>query len=133
MFRESSVLQTTSYSPLVHTMLPKRQRLSRREFAYLLRRGKRIHGERCSLVYIRSRTSETDTADPATKYGVVVSKKTARKAVMRHLLRRRLYAIFRQHPTPKAAYLACITRPQAASLPYAELEKEVRVLLAKIS
>ena len=65
-------------------MVKKKQKLSRNDFSSLLKQGKRVHGSLFSLTYSKAQN---------VKVGVVVSKKVARKAVERNLLRRRVYAV----------------------------------------
>lgn len=100
-------------------MLPKRERLSRKEFTELLACGRRIRGSTVSLLYRPA---------PRRKCGVVVSKKTARQAPARRLLRRRVYHILRD-VCPPSFELVVFTTPQAASLPYTALHQEIKELL----
>ena len=67
-------------------MVPRKQRLSQREFSHVWGKGKTTPSP--FFVVRRVRTDNTKV----NKYAVVVSKKTAPKAVMRNLLRRRVYA-----------------------------------------
>lgn len=100
--------------------MPKRSRLSRREFTHLLKRGARVHRE--SLTIIHLKTDEF-------KAGVVVSKKTARKAVTRNLLRRRVYAILRElQPGIGPRHIAVLLRPAATRLSYADLRDQLQAL-----
>lgn len=103
--------------------MPKRNRLSRREFAHLLKRGVRLHGEFVTVIHLK-----TDEF----KAGVVVSKKTARKAVTRNVLRRRVYAILRElQPGIGPRHIAVLLRPAAARLPYADVRDQLQALLTK--
>ena len=69
-------------------MLKKSQRLKRNEFETLLKKGKRIHNKYFTLVYI---------GGAETKCGVIVSKKTVKKATERNLVRRRVYSILNKN------------------------------------
>lgn len=104
-------------------MLAKKQRLSRREFDHLLKKGRRIHGTHLSLLYYPTQSS---------KYAVVVSKKTAKRANARNLLRRRVYAILQPHTTTCVGYLAVFTKPSCTTLSYQQLKDELTTLLARI-
>lgn len=102
-------------------MLPRRLRLSREDFeAHGLRRVASPH---FSLSY-----------GPASKTGgvaVVVSKKVAKLAVMRHLLKRRILSVLRPYADP-AQVLIVHTRPGATTLPFPELESELISLVRSI-
>lgn len=106
-------------------MLPKRQRLSRSEFAHLLRVGRRIHTSSCTLIYTPASTL---------KAGVVVSKKTARKATQRNLMRRRVYTILREHvPTLPPLHIAVLLKVSAATLLPAHLKEELVEALKRVT
>ncbi len=99
-------------------MLPKSKRLTRRDIESLGGRGgRKVHTEHFSLI-----------AQPHAreKWGVVVSKKVARKAVARNLLRRRLYALAREvgSPYPAPHSLLIITKKGAAEGSFQELRTE---------
>lgn len=105
-------------------MLPKRQRLSRREFEVLLKKGRRIHGDHASLVILPA---------AETKCGVVVSKKTARRATARNLMRRRVFSILRDTlPSIAPKHIAVLTRPSAVTLDFDALHDDLRALLVKV-
>jgi len=67
-------------------MLKKLDRISRTEFATYFKTGKRHHFPHLTIIH-----------QPADRFSasVVVSKKVAKKAVKRNVLRRRLYEILR--------------------------------------
>ena len=67
-------------------MLPKNQRLGRAAFAQVFAAGSRIHDPHATVVY---------RLDASFKAAVVVSKKVAKKAHERNLVRRRFYTIIR--------------------------------------
>lgn len=105
-------------------MVPKRQRLSRADFERVLTRGKRLHGTNLTLIVL---------AAPQHKCGVVVGKKTARKANARNLLRRRVYSVCAQHlPTLPLLHIAVLTRPSVSALSYSALKEELGALFAKL-
>lgn len=105
-------------------MLKKKQRLSRSEFASLLQKGKRIHTPHFSFVYIFAEK---------TKCGLVVSKKTAKKATERNLLRRRIYSVFGENfPFLQNVHCALLTRPSISTLSYLELKNNIKKTLTSI-
>ncbi len=104
-------------------MLPKKQRLTRREFDALLRSGRRVSGTTLTVVY---------RPGAALKCGVVVGKKTARKAVARHLLRRRIFSILRGEQPLAPLHLAVLTRSAASTLSFEALTVELRTLLGRV-
>ncbi len=94
-------------------MLKKNQRLSKSEFANLLKKGRRIHSDHLTLVYVPSES---------TKCGVVVSKKVANRAHARNLLRRRVYDIFGKNLTILGnKHIALLTKSSITKLSYTEL------------
>jgi ribonuclease P protein component len=105
-------------------MLKKKNRLSRREFDHLLKSGRRVHGVHLSIMVAPSTTP--------LKCGVVVSKKTAKRATARNLLRRRVYAILGDYVGNHSGYLAVFTKPSCTTFSYQELTDELTTLLARI-
>lgn len=106
-------------------MLKKSQRLSRSEFELLLKRGRRVQGAHLTLVV---RTA------PAPSCGVVVSKKTAKRAHARNLLRRRIFSILKdEFGALSGCHVAVIARPNAPLLSFGDLREELVALLRGIS
>lgn len=104
-------------------MLKKKQRLSRSEFANLLKKGRRVHDTHFSLIF---------TPSTETKCGLVVSKKVAKQAVARNLIRRRVYAIFGENLTVLAnKHVALLTKPSIKTLSYEELSKQIEDTIRK--
>lgn len=102
-------------------MLPKSLRLSRQEFPDT--RGlKRVTSRHFSISY-----------GDATKGGVavVISKKVARLAVSRHLLKRRVLAVLRPYVTEHRV-LVVHTRAGAGIIPFPELKDELLSLIQSI-
>lgn len=62
---------------------------------------------------------------------MIVSKKVARLAVSRHLLRRRIMSVLRPYMHEKLV-LVVHTRPGVASLSFSELQNELDSLLRSI-
>jgi ribonuclease P protein component len=104
-------------------MLPKRQRLSRREFECLLRRGTRLHSEHVSVIYL--------PAD-AFKAGVVVSKKVARLATKRSHLRRQLYVALTVAQT-RNVHIVALAKKGAGTLAFTDVLDEVHRLITTIT
>lgn len=105
-------------------MISRKMRLSRAHFAPS-GPEKRASSTHFSLSF---RPVETGTGGCA----VVVSKKVAKLAVSRHLLKRRIYTALRTECSPDNA-LIVYTRSGAASLPYAELQEELSDLLTRVN
>lgn len=72
-------------------MLSKHHRIQRKDFDTYFRRGKVFRSPSVSLRIGKLGTHEK------TQVAVVVSKKTAKKAVERHRIKRRLYSIIQKH------------------------------------
>ncbi len=108
-------------------MLPKLHRLSKQDFAILLKTGRRVHGAHISYVYCPAPEGKPFAC------GVVVSKKVAKSAVARNLLTRRIYNILGAHAVQCAGkYSAIMTRSGTAELSFEELEKETVDVLKRI-
>jgi ribonuclease P protein component len=103
-------------------MLPKRERLSRREFEYLRTVGRRTHGAHLTLL-------THPTTQARGKCAVVVSKKTARKATARNLLRRRVYAQLANRPT--AHSVVVFLKSSAAQVTPVELYRDLQETLER--
>jgi len=68
-------------------MLPKKNRIKRIEFPSQKTRGFGVHGKYITLYFYNTKNNDSNS-----RFSVVVSKKTAKKAVDRNLLKRRAYA-----------------------------------------
>ncbi|MBU0749892.1 ribonuclease P protein component [Patescibacteria group bacterium] len=106
-------------------MLPRHSRLSREGFDALMRARK------TSSSHFAIAHQENSLYSGC---GVVVSKKVARLAVSRHLIKRRIYSILKPFCTETRA-LAVFVRPGAKDLSFSEIEEELTALLkeARIS
>jgi ribonuclease P protein component len=105
-------------------MLPASQRLSRVEFSTVFKNGRRFHSEHFTLVY--------DPTFP-TKASVVVSKKVAKLAVTRNLLRRLAYATVRSFFIPATSGgLIVLYKVGTLKVSRHSLTAELTTLLAKI-
>jgi len=97
------------------------------DFARLRRQGQRISTK--SFVIYRS---EAVAGDAASLVGITVSKAIG-KAVVRNKLRRRLAAVINEALPPRCAMrLLVVARPNAGSLPFAELQAEVTSALERV-
>ncbi len=106
-------------------MLSKRRRLTRHLFPTDHRQGYVFHAPHLSLRVTRG------TATTA-RMSVVVSKKTAKRAVDRHLIKRRVYesiATFEKESTLASGSYVFFAKKDAHSVPFKELNKEVTELL----
>jgi ribonuclease P protein component len=102
-------------------MLPKRERLGRKDFEAFFRSGRRRHSAYFTLVAAPS---------PAFHAAVVVPKKVAARAVERNRLRRRLYDLLRHGDARNAGgiYIVLVKAPARAAS-YAALKDELKRLL----
>lgn len=102
-------------------MLPRSLRLSRGEFPDT--RGlKRALSAHFSISYEKSSNGGV---------AVVISKKVARLAVSRHLLKRQILAVLRPYASEKLVFIVN-ARTGAASIPFPELKDELNSLLRSI-
>lgn len=101
-------------------MLPKVKRLARADFTKV-QKGKRAVTGHFSLSYHPSATS---------KAAVIVSKKVAKKATERHLLKRRVLALLSKALPPNTT-LVVYARAKSQTLTFSQLREEVQDLLTK--
>lgn len=101
-------------------MFPRSRRLSRSDFS---RPGFRA-GRRFSSPHF----SATLPGD-GTGYAVVISKKTIRLSVKRHLLKRRILSALKKIPLPPT--LVIYPKTSALDLSFAELTSELATLLGR--
>ena len=103
-------------------MLPKSQRLTTGDFKKL-RTRKAIHTPHFLLRL-------NDTPSHSNKAAVIVSSAVYKRAVDRNLLRRRIYHTLRTRPSLILHKAVTVTvKKGALSIPYKEVEKEIREAL----
>lgn len=102
-------------------MLPKRLRLSRQTFPKTPT-GKSVSSTYFSLV-----------SGPSSKGGctVVVSKKVAKRAVDRHLIKRRTYSLMKPY-CRSSRYVIIYAKMGAGTLSFKELSSELTHLLSRL-
>lgn len=104
-------------------MIPSRARLPRHGFG-LLRTLPKAHSAHLTLAY--------GEGQPVSGVAVVVPKKAAKKAVSRHLLKRRMRVLLAPHAVPGRT-LVLFAKSGADTLPYPALKEEAEGLLSKLS
>lgn len=99
-------------------MLPKKERLSRVEFNQFFSVGKRHHSPSLQIIF---------APHTSLHVSVVVSKKIAKRAVVRNKIRRRIYDIVRNYRSKEAirgVFIFMVKQP-VATMPYNVLKTEV--------
>lgn len=106
-------------------MLPKKERLTRKEFNRFFSLGKRFHSPTFQIVYTPSQELHAS---------VVVPKKIIRRAVERNKIRRRIYDIVRHYRTDTAVkgVFIFLAKSSVGSMSYATLKEEINTNLHKI-
>ncbi len=104
-------------------MLARKNRLSRTDFDVLLKTGRAFHCPALSL-----RVAKTPGAS---RFSVVVSKKTAKTAVLRNRIRRRLYSLLRAEREKLLSGFSAAFFVKEKNLPYDVLRTEAATLLQK--
>lgn len=104
-------------------MKAKRVLTRRKEFAQLLNRGNLKVGSR---LIMRTRANGLEMS----RFGLVTSKRVG-NAVVRNRVRRRLREVLRQLNLMPGWDIVFVARRAAATAKYADIEKEVRELLAR--
>ena len=112
--------------------LPKPHRLRRRQdFQKVYQQGKRHQQLHLTLRSLRQPLAATENL-PATRFGISVSQKVSKKAVVRNLLKRQVKAALRQLlPQIANGWSVVIgVRPSAQGCEYVEILRELEQLLA---
>jgi ribonuclease P protein component len=113
--------------------LPKPHRLRRRQdFHQVYQYGKRHQQVHLTLRSLRHLPNSTTENLPATRFGISVSQKVSKKAVVRNLLKRQVKAALRQllpHITSGWSVVIGV-RPSAQGCEYVEILRELEQLLA---
>ncbi len=112
--------------------LPKTHRLRRRQdFQKVYQQGKRHQQQHLTLRSLRQPLAATENL-PATRFGISVSQKVSKKAVVRNLLKRQVKAALRQLlPQIANGWSVVIgVRPSAQGCEYVEILRELEQLLA---
>jgi ribonuclease P protein component len=113
--------------------LPKPHRLRRRQdFQKVYQQGKRHQQAHLTLRSLRHLPDVHTENLPATRFGISVSQKVSKKAVVRNLLKRQVKAALRQLlPQIRGGWSIVIgVRPSAQGCEYVEILRELEQLLA---
>jgi ribonuclease P protein component len=113
--------------------LPKPYRLRRRQdFQKVYQHGKRHQQVHLTLRSLRHLPGSTTENLPATRFGISVSQKVSKRAVVRNLLKRQVKASLRQLlPQITSGWSVVIgVRPSAQGCEYVEILRELEQLLA---
>ncbi|OHA80230.1 MAG: ribonuclease P protein component [Candidatus Yonathbacteria bacterium RIFCSPHIGHO2_01_FULL_44_41] len=108
-------------------MLPRKNRISRKNFPTHKARGSRVFSPFFSAVFYQN----DDVEEKQSRMATVVSKKTAKTAVARNLLRRRFYELFMPYlkemirPTTVVIY----PKSEAQKVPFSFLKSEIEKAL----
>lgn len=106
-------------------MLPKKNRISKKDFPSSQRQGIRVFSAFFSAVFYKN--------EGEVRVAVVISKKTAKTAVLRNLLRRRFYhAIQENHGRfIQKGSLVIYPKKEAGAAPFSVIKKEITEALNK--
>lgn len=109
-------------------MLPRKHRITRKEFEALLRPNFQIHGKHLRVAIYKK-------PEGIFQASVVVSKKVAKKATERNLISRRLYNITAKYPKIAAwpVMLGIFAKTGIGELSFKELTTETREVLNQVS
>ena len=107
-------------------MLPKENRLKKlKEFAYIYKKGNKVHSEHLTLTYINSKLKSP-------KIGVVVSNK-AGNAVLRNRKKRQIREIMKQNLINLRSQqnIVLSAHPNISECDFSKLREEINFLLKK--
>lgn len=108
-------------------MLASKYRLKKNnDFIRLARLGREIFVKEISLKYVKNNFSYS-------RFGLVVSLKVDKKAVVRNKIKRRIRAVLRKHlPQIVSGYdFLILIKPEIKQLTYRQLEEEILKLFQK--
>lgn len=103
-------------------MLPKRERLTKKDFSALTRRNM-IRNTLFDIGYLASNK---------TKVACIISKKTLPKAVDRNKVKRKMYNLFRECKPNKPYIVLFYPKPEVLYTPYLELKNKMSEIFAKL-
>jgi len=104
-------------------MLPRSKRISTKQFVGAIKEGEVLH-----TPFFMVRCAKSDTTS---RFGVSVSKKIAKTAVLRNLIKRRVYSAVKElSPLPSPAKkIIFIMKSGSDKAVYAELKEEVQKIV----
>lgn len=110
-----------------YCMIPQKNRVSRKEFPSYKEMGTRSFSPLFSVVFYKNK----DILVKESKVSVVVSKKTAKTAVVRNRLRRRFYDLFQPYLNVLNSVTTIVVYPkkEAEKAKFSVLQKEVEKTL----
>ena len=109
-------------------MLPKANRLTKEtDFKQLAKKGKSFHSP---LFIIKVLT----TKNSVSRFGVVISTKVSKKAVIRNIIKRRITEVIRLLlPKMKLGFMMMIlAKPIVANKNYQEIKEDIEKLFSKV-
>lgn len=109
-------------------MLPKNRRIPRKDFTYILQRGKRFHSPHFTLYIAHSEPQSLS------QFSFSISKKIYKGAVDRNVYRRRGYNIISKKITeiPNGYFFLFTYKKGLYPVTFLELEKEVLDLVSNV-
>lgn len=108
-------------------MLPKKQRLTKKQLEYVFRKGGRSGNAHLNVKFIKNTRL-------CSRFSITISAKILKKAVERNLLRRRIYEIIRLNMgiLPQKYDIALIAKSSIPLLNFENLKKTALHLLKTI-
>ncbi len=104
-------------------MLPRSKRLTRREFATLPYKSFLVHGEFFSL--------KVSPRPGISKFAVVISAKSAKRSVDRHLIKRRVMEAIQKLPIKTEVSCVFYAKAAATKASFKQIHTEINSLLEK--
>lgn len=106
-------------------MLPKKHRIQRSDFDTFFKKSRPYHGTSLTM-----RIGEA-SSDTPTQASVVISKKVIKGAVMRHIVKRRIYSILRPYIQTLPPSSIIVIAKKGGDWGFSNLENEIQSLIAK--
>lgn len=106
-------------------MLPRNKRIQKKDFPAPKRQGFRVHSPLFSMTVYKN--------DESTRVSVVVSKKTAKTAVVRNKIRRRMYEAMKpfMDRITKTSLIVIYPKKEVSTIRFNVLKKEIETTLSK--
>lgn len=112
--------------------LPKPHRLrDRRDYRAVYAQGIRRYSPHLTLFALSCREKKSADSTPASSFGISISKKVSKKAVVRNRIKRQIKGVIRSHLQEIEAgwQIVIIVRPKAIECKYEHFLRELEELL----
>ena len=109
-------------------MIPQKNRLSRLQVSYVIKKGKRLSCENFNIKYLARKLSNHAT-EQESRFCVVVSTKISPKAVERNRIRRQIFEAIAAEKTKVPIDMILFTKPSIKNPDFEQIKEEIDKIL----